>query len=304
MKHLVLGHVRDQHAQHMMARLAARGHDTALVQSPSFPATLSLSIYPGSSGGALQLEDGATVAFEDIGSVYWRNFGGVAAESTRATRGTTADIAHFDSMACLRSWMQMKNGTRWFNSWEAFQSHQEKPHQLSLVAGAGVRIPRTYIGNHADHIRAFCEQVPEAIFKPVYGGSSTQRITARHLEGDHLANALTQAPITLQEYVAGTNVRTYAIGSTCFTAELVSDKVDFRDDRGLQIVPIDTPPGLAAATAAIMRVLGLRWTAIDWRRNVQGEYYFLEANPSPMFIAFEKRSGYPITDTLIDHMTA
>lgn len=303
MKHLVLGHVRDEHAQHMMARLAERGHDTALVQSPSFPTTLALSLYPGRSQGGLRLEDGSSVAFEDIGSVYWRNFGGVATESSRATRGTAADIAHFDSMACLRSWMRMSNGTRWFNSWEAFQSHQEKPHQLSLVAANGVRIPRTYIGNHADDIRAFCQQVPEAIFKPVYGGSSTQRITERHLAGDHLASALTQAPITLQEFIGGTNVRTYAIGSQCFTAELVSDKVDFRDDRGLKIVPIDTPPELATAVDGIMRVLGLRWTAIDWRRNAEGEYYFLEANPSPMFIAFEQHSAYPILDTLIDAMT-
>lgn len=304
MKHLVLGHVRDQHAQHMMARLAERGFDTALVQTPDFPTTLALSLYPGRSQGSLTLEDGATVALEDIGSVYWRNYGGVAAESTRATRGSATDIAHFDSMACLRSWFQMKNGTRWFNSWEAFQSHQEKPHQLGLAAAAGVRIPRTYVGNHAEDIRTFCREVADVIFKPVYGGSHTQRITERHLAGEHLARALTQAPITLQQYIDGTNVRTYAIGGECFTAELVSDKVDFRDDRGLHIVPIVTPPELAAAVADIMRVLGLRWTAIDWRRNSQGEYYFLEANPSPMFIAFEERSGYPILDTLIDHMTA
>ena len=56
--------------------------------------------------------------------------------------------------------------------------------------------------------------------------------------------------------------------------------------------------------AGIMRVLGLRWTAIDWRRDAAGEYYFLEANPSPMFIAFEQHSAYPILDTLIDAMTA
>jgi len=303
MKHLVLGHARDQHAQHMMARLGERGFQTALVESPSFPSSLALSIDPGRAQGALTLEDGASIAFDDIGSVYWRNYGGVTAESTRATRGTAADIAYFDSMACLRSWFQMKNGTRWFNSWDAFQSHQEKPHQLGLVARAGVRIPRTYIGNHADDIRAFCQAVPEAIFKPVYGGSHTQRITERHLAGDHLAKALTQAPITLQEYIEGTNVRTYAIGATCFSAELISDKVDFREDRDMKIVPIETPPALAADAAAIMDVLGLRWTAIDWRRTNAGEFHFLEANPSPMFIAFEQRSGYPIGDTLIDHMT-
>ncbi|MBQ5947272.1 RimK family alpha-L-glutamate ligase [Massilia sp. ST3] len=304
MKHLVLGHARDPHAQHMLARLAARGHSAGLVQTQVFPSAFTISMYPGRSLGALRLEDGTAVDLEDIGSVYWRNFGGVEAESTRATRGTPADIAYYDSMACLRTWFQARNQTRWFNSWEAFQSHQEKPHQLALVAREGVRIPHTYVGNDPERILAFARMVPELIFKPVYGGSHTQRITGRHLAGEHLAKALKQAPITLQEFIDGTNVRTYAIGDQCFTAELHSDQVDFRADSGTRVVPIATPPELAAAAAAIMRVLGLRWTAIDWRRSHDGEYFFLEANPSPMFGAFERQSGYPITDVLIDAMTA
>jgi len=303
MKHLILGHARDPHAQHLMARLTERGHETGLVETHTFPAGFALSLYPGSEGGTLALADGRSIAFDDIGSVYWRNFGGVQPETTRASRGTSNDVAYYDSMACVRSWFQMKNRTRWFNSWEAFQSHQEKPHQLALVAGEGVTIPRTYIGNDPDRIRAFCENVGETIFKPVYGGAHTERITEKHLAAEHLAIALKQAPITLQEYIDGTNIRTYAIGSQCFSAELLSDQIDFRADRGAQVIPIETPPAIARQAAAIMRVLGLNWTAIDWRRNRDGVYYFLEANPSPMFIGFEQQSGYPIGDTLIDAMT-
>ena len=72
------------------ARIAGRIRQTALVESPSFPSSLALSIDPGRAQGALTLEDGASIAFDDIGSVYWRNYGGVTAESTRATRGTAA----------------------------------------------------------------------------------------------------------------------------------------------------------------------------------------------------------------------
>lgn len=304
MKHLILGHPRDAHAQHLMTRLAARGHQTGLIETHRFPSAFSLSLYPGRSAGTITLEDGSVVGFDEIGSVFWRNFGGVEPETSRATRGTPTDIAYYDSMACVRSWFQMKNQTRWFNSWEAFQSHQEKPHQLELVARAGVTIPRTYIGNRPEDILAFCESVPDAIFKPVYGGSHTERITAKHLASEHLAGALKKAPITLQEYIDGTNVRTYAIGSYCFSAEIVSEKIDFREDHNTRIVPFETPDAIAQQAAAIRQALKLEWTAIDWRRNKEGEYYFLEANPSPMFIGFEQHSGYPITDTLIDAMTA
>ncbi len=40
--------------------------------------------------------------------------------------------------------------------------------------------------------------------------------------------------------------------------------------------------------------LMLNWTAIDWRRNSRGEYFFLEANPSPMFIGFSMKTGMAV----------
>ncbi len=205
-------------------------------------------------------------------------------------------------MASLRSWFQARNQTRWFNSWEAYQSHQEKPRQLQLVAQAGVRIPRTYIGNDAARVQAFCREEPQAIFKPVYGGAHTERITDQHLDGAHLARALARAPITLQQYIDGTNIRTYAIGAQMFSLELESEDIDFRTDQGLSIKTIELPAEQRLQVPKIMELLSLNWTAIDWRRDSKGQYHFLEANPSPMFMGIENATGYPITETLIDAM--
>jgi D-alanine-D-alanine ligase-like ATP-grasp enzyme len=49
---------------------------------------------------------------------------------------------------------------------------------------------------------------------------------------------------------------------------------------------------------AIARTLGLVWTGIDFRLTPDGVYVFLEANPSPMFMGFEKYAGLPLTDSL------
>ena len=51
---------------------------------------------------------------------------------------------------------------------------------------------------------------------------------------------------------------------------------------------------------AITKVLMLEWTAIDWRLQPTGEYIFLEANPSPMFLHFERQTGFPITQKLVN----
>jgi D-alanine-D-alanine ligase-like ATP-grasp enzyme len=44
----------------------------------------------------------------------------------------------------------------------------------------------------------------------------------------------------------------------------------------------------------------LEWTAIDLRLKPTGEYVFLEANPSPMFLHFEKQTGFPMTQKLVE----
>ncbi len=302
MKHLILAHAGDQHAQHILAQLAQRGHEAHLLETHKFPSNIQISLTPADGGGELTLPDGSAVRFDDIGSVYWRNFCGVTPETTKATRGSVEDIAFYDSMASLRSWFQCRNQTHWLNSWQAYQSHQEKPHQLQLVAQAGVSIPRTYIGNNPQHVLAFCKAEPQAIFKPVYGGAHTERITERHLAGEHLASALTRAPITLQQYIDGTNIRTYAIGRHMFSLELESDDVDFRTDAGLSIKNIELPAEIRQQVPTIMKLLSLNWTAIDWRRDKNGKYYFLEANPSPMFLGIENSTGYPLTDTLVEAM--
>jgi glutathione synthase/RimK-type ligase-like ATP-grasp enzyme len=39
-------------------------------------------------------------------------------------------------------------------------------------------------------------------------------------------------------------------------------------------------------------------SGIDVRRTSEGEYVFLEANPAPMFMHFERMTGYPVSDRL------
>ena len=106
--------------------------------------------------------------------------------------------------------------------------------------------------------------------------------------------------MTIQEFIAGTNIRTYVIGDNIFTAEIRSDSVDFREDNNAELISITLPEEIKQQSFAITNALDMQWTAIDWRRDHKGNYYFLEANPSPMFIYFEKQTDHPITRTLVE----
>jgi D-alanine-D-alanine ligase-like ATP-grasp enzyme len=64
-------------------------------------------------------------------------------------------------------------------------------------------------------------------------------------------------------------------------------------------IAVDLPESVQQQCIAIAKALMLEWTAIDWRLKPTGEYVFLEANPSPMFLHFEHQTGFPITQKLV-----
>jgi glutathione synthase/RimK-type ligase-like ATP-grasp enzyme len=107
------------------------------------------------------------------------------------------------------------------------------------------------------------------------------------------------SPITIQAYISGTNIRSYVIGDSVYSAEIRSDGVDFRTDESANLIPVEIPKYVHQQCLAIKQALMLQWTAIDWRLQPTGEYIFLEANPSPMFIHFENQTGFPIAQELV-----
>jgi D-alanine-D-alanine ligase-like ATP-grasp enzyme len=69
------------------------------------------------------------------------------------------------------------------------------------------------------------------------------------------------------------------------------------------VIPVELPLTVQEQCQAIRKALFLEWTAIDWRLRPNGEYIFLEANPSPMFLHFEAQTGFPITQALVQLLT-
>ena len=239
---------------------------------------------------------GKQLALADIKAMYWRNY-------MRPDSGVDNAIAHKDCTSLLMSMLNAL-GDKAKNSVAAVQFHQEKPRQLAVVAKLGVQIPPTYVGNNADAVSAFCQQHSEVIFKPVTGGDYARLLTAEHLSGQHLAHSLSQSPVTLQRYIRGTNIRSYVIGDAVFSAEIRSEHTDFRTDGDIALTVIELPEQVKEQALQIKTALGLAWSGIDWRRDEQGQYYFLEANPSPMFANFERYTGLPVAQHLAQLLAA
>ena len=294
---LILGNSEDAHAAHLKDALTKAGAEVYYWDTQLFPTQLQLSWQPGTPIGSLTLPNGKKLSLENIHSVFWRSFSGVHIPSLEDL--SQQRIALNDSMSTLRSFIQFCPA-RWINSWQAYQFHKEKPLQLHKVQQLGINIPATLISNDPEAVSQFCQTQAKAIFKPVYGGAHTQFVTETHLDPKRLNLALKLSPITLQAYIPGTNIRSYVIGNAVYSAEIRSQSLDFREDREAELISVALPEAIHQQCLAITKALMLEWTAIDWRLRPTGEYVFLEANPSPMFLHFEQQTGFPITAELLN----
>lgn len=293
---LILGNESDVHAAHLKDALIQAGAVVDYFNTYLFPTQLQISWEPNNHIGYLNLSPERRLTFQEIKSVFWRNFTGVGTPPLEDFYQQT--IAFNDSMSALRSLMQACPA-RWINSWQAYQFHKEKPLQLRQVKLLGIKIPQTLITNDPEQVIKFAQSYLKVISKPVYGGAHARVLTESHLEPKRLRLALSLSPVTLQEYIPGTNIRTYVLSNSVYAAEIRSNSIDFREDLEAELIPLQLPKAIQQQCFDIAKILHLDWTAIDWRKTPTGEYVFLEANPSPMFIHFERQTGFPITKELV-----
>lgn len=297
---LILGATDDDHAVHMLDYLRARGADVELLDSRGFPRELSLSFDPVADSWSLRLPGGRRLDGSSIRSVYWRCYNGV--ETPVLPDSEQAHIAGNDARGLFES-LLIRLPARWVNGWRAFRLHQTKPVQLAMVARLGANVPATLLSNDRDAVRAFAGRHPRCIFKPVQGGAHTRLVTAGHLADEGLAN-LAFAPVTLQEEVEGTNIRVFVAGQRVLACEVQADTLDFRDTADPRIVRHVLPADVEQLCRRIAATLDLLWTGIDLRLTPAGKYVFLEANPSPMFLGFQRRCGLPLTEALAELLMA
>ncbi|QPG05970.1 hypothetical protein IT774_01550 [Salinimonas marina] len=295
---LIIGKVETPEVRHLMQQLTRHSYRILVLDTSRFGSDSFISYEPERASGWLRVNH-EEVAFKQIHSVFWDQF--YPFNTNNDQPGIHGNNPH-DKYSLLEVLFQQPH-IRWFNSVTVMRSHKCKPWQLTLAAQGDLRLPATCIGNHPDRVRLFLNKHPDIIIKPVHGGRFTYRFRkdqdqAPHHTGQASAQAAGQEPATLQQYIGGTNIRSYLIDDYCFCGELQSSYVDFREDSHTRYRPHTLPDELVRQGRALMLRLGMHWGAIDWRLDEQGHYYFLEINPAPRFAHFETISQLPIAATL------
>ena len=297
---LILAEPDDEHALYVRDLLTDEGHVVRILNTAQYPADFALSYGPQSNSARIEFPDGQILDWNDIYSIYWRQFTGVGASVLPDDE--QAFIAENDSRSLVESMLFTLTG-KWVNSYRAWRLHQVKPVQLAKVCSLNLEpaiiIPRTLLTNSSNELKGFARSAGQCIFKPVQGGAHTRILTDEHLSEEHLDN-LQHAPVTIQQYIEGTDIRVFVAGRKVMACRIETDALDFREDPNVKIDPHALSREVADACIRIARALNLIWTGIDLRLTEKGEYFFFEANPSPMFLGFESQCRLPLTETLID----
>ena len=299
---LIIGSADEFHSKYVHDVLLQKGEDAEYWDTRKYPFENRINWYTtsGENIGNIQVKDNK-IDFKDIKSVYWRwqYTIDICKELNMNVDAYTNYVMNYEISSTITSLYHALK-CNWVNSVKAISLHKTKAYQLYMLAQNGFRVPKTLISNDGEEICRFAEENNyDLIYKPVQGGCHTSILSKDDLSAARLKNLKTGA-VQFQEKLDGTDIRVYGIGSKIFAAEIRAKTVDFRSDKEAKIVPVKLPKDIEKQCRKIMKMFNLKFTGIDIKTKSNGEYVFIEANPSPMFVGFERQSGYPITETLCD----
>ena len=111
-------------------------------------------------------------------------------------------------------------------------------------------------------------------------------------------------PTQFQEWVPGPDIRMHVIGRRLFPTEIVTDAVDYRysgrDGLLRAMCGAELPDEVGRRCVELVASLGMVIAGADLRRDLDGEYYCFEVNPTPGFMFYQQSTGQRIGDALVE----
>ena len=127
----------------------------------------------------------------------------------------------------------------------------------------------------------------DVIAKPITGGQHTKEL------------AISKFPVIFQKKITGKNKRLYIVNDKHFGFEIVTDKLDYRDDKSSTVIEAKFNDDIVNTTKQLVKKLNLNFSASDFMEDEEGIWY-LETNTNPMFAAFDQEVNNQISLEIIN----
>ena len=210
-----------------------------------------------------------------------------------------------EAAAALSGWL-LSLGQNVVNPLAAQDTADRKPYQLFVAGKVGLSIPKTVVTNNPAVANEFISRLDgQVIFKGLTK-PGCQFIETRLFQRAHFSKlkAVEFAPVIFQEAVeAIADIRVTIIDDTVFSVSIAPQnrraRYDWRlDIASSKIEPHALPKRIERKLISFMRILALRYGAIDMRLTPSGDYIFLEVNTHGVFLFCEIEAGQQISQAL------
>ncbi|WP_438487861.1 ATP-grasp ribosomal peptide maturase [Streptomyces sp. S186] len=303
---LVVTNLDDPTTDLVIDELHGRGVPVVRFDSGDFPATLSVAATLTSDGLTGTLTTPSRTA--DLGrvrSLYYRRPSGFAFphldEQTARFAVTQARYGIGGVLAALP-------GCLYVNHPHRIGDAEFKPSGLAAAAAAGFHLPPTLITSTPDAAKSFIQRHRRVIYKPLSaplyrddnGVSCTVKVA--EVTTDEIHDAVSGTAHLFQQRIdKATDIRVTVIGDRIFAVRIDSDLLDWRTDYSrLAYSVVAPPPGITTSLRTYLSHFRLVFGAFDFAVDREGQWWFLECNPSGQWAWLEPETGLPMVAAMAD----
>lgn len=290
---------------HVADAVESRGGTVVLCDVSDFPGG-AISFSPGDETTVL----GSSFAYDDVEGAYFHS------QALFRPEYRLHEVED-DPVATLNRWQDHRSlykslcrsfESRGIDVLPRLHNHymQElKPWQLERCANRGVPVPDTVFTNSPEEVRRFYERHDRVVYKPVSHGAPPNELTDHDLTDQRLEKLAT-APVQLQEFVPGDDLRLYVldgdvVGATRYVSENFSFKLDQRESKTVDLEPATVSEEVESAAIRAAEAVELQFGAVDVRRS-DSDYAILEVNQSPALAAADVRADQTVGDAVAEYL--
>jgi hypothetical protein len=296
---IVFGDSREPHVRAVGKSLADRG-----------AGCLTLDVWRGWPGVAIVLGEQTSVLLNgervEPRSIWLRlkplPLGGASDEDAFAVR---------ERHSFLVGLSLLFSGTPKMNDPQKQEAAKNKVHQLVLARSLGLAVPRTWITNDADLLSRNDAQARYAFKAQTWLGTLDGRVLFTNIVSrdaiQDQKRLIGVAPGIFQEVVAKRceyRVTFVDDSSYCVrihSQERIDTAIDWRrNQRDVRYELCELPDSVQMALHGYVDRLGLRFAAVDMIETPEGEFTFLEANPTGNWLWLEEMLGLQISRAIAD----
>ncbi|WP_417197729.1 MvdC/MvdD family ATP grasp protein [Bizionia sp.] len=202
----------------------------------------------------------------------------------------------------------------WISPLYSIREAENKIYQLDIAKALGFKIPNSIITDSYKQVSLFFkENKEECVIKPIKSGLIEDNTDSKVVFTNVLKSVpenkqkISFAPNYLQSHIFKKgDIRVIVVGDKIFATlihsqEYSTTKVDWRKgEMNLYHEKINLPEDIKIKCIALLRTLKLRYGAIDFILDNNGNYIFLEINPNGQWAWIEKQTGYKITQEIVN----